>query len=359
MLPCMFVSLYCRPVIVSIEDDRDYQADMVLATLLDDLSHPAETASASTATSFSNTTANTTSAQRLAQPSTVSARLLGQKAAPRIKEDTGMLDDNQEDSAARDTRVTRTLGLGGRHINQHPGRSDVPGSSSSQSATFPSGAEYRQTDLNIPKRYSGGIAEVRHISQPSQLNTDALGRCSVVAAQPSQLMETAAIGGHVPQPSQLNTARSSAIAAQPSQLNTDALERSTAVAAHVPQPPQLSIGRSSAVTRVCHVPEPPQLMETDAIGSDVSTGVDLDIDEEDLMDALFGEDSMDGAVAEGGDMFGFDGAQKEEQRQSTKPPGDEEEEEEDGSIQISNLNESNFLPGTPPSKKVSSVSTMS
>jgi hypothetical protein len=72
---------------------------------------------------------------------------------------------------------------------------------------------------------------------------------------------------------------------------------------------------ASAVSQANHIPQPPQdveFMETGSLsglgGTEGGTveGLDLGMDDNDVMDALFGEDNMDGGVAEGGGFCGAD-----------------------------------------------------
>lgn len=269
--------MYCRPLIISIEDDRDYLADLVLATLLDDSTplnptqttsaaetslHPSQTTSAGASLSSVPTTTADDSAQRLAQPVATSAhRQLGQTAAWR-REEAAAVFDKEEGDSFRDTREPGT--------SRDPGTSTEPGTSREPGTS---------TELGASREGAGGNTKT---GRSSVLPTCSSGP-SVLFPSGSQFRQT-----HSTAPSRAPTGRT----------HTGA----------------------SALPRVSHIPRPPQdveLMETDVVsepgGSNVAAAaarVDLGMDDDDVMDALFGEDDVDGGVAQRGDMFGFNGTHK-------------------------------------------------
>ena len=281
---------------MSIEDDRDYQADMVLATLLDDStpphptqtakeasSHPSHTTSAAetslrpsqvtgsaamaaSVSSFSSaptTTAVEDSTHRQTQPASVSAtrRRLGQTAAWR-GESAAMAFDNREEDDVRDTSRSTTV------VNRNSGRSVILPTSSSGPNVFPSGSQFQQTNSRPPARPPTGatvtssgvgarISQVSHIPLPPH----------DVEVLDVELMETSVPGGK-------------GTAARPD--------------------PRGNVGLDFGPARSAG-------LDLEPGGSNV--GVEFGMDDDDVMDALFGEDYMDGGVAQGGDAFRFDGAQ--------------------------------------------------
>lgn len=198
---------------------------------------------------------------------------------------------------------------------RNPGRNvTLPTSSSGPNVSFPSGSQFQQTNSRPPTSPTAKISRVCHITQPPQ---------------DVELMETSVPG-------------EGTVMARPD------LEQDRG-----------NVGMEIGPARSCG-------LDLEPGGSNI--GVDLGMDDNDVMDALFGED------ARGGEAFGFDGAHDSPRIQPSdggrlkklgqtdrihayfshihvarwKTNSEEELGQESG-----DMNDSNILPGTPPSKKVS------
>ena len=274
----------CRPIVISIEDDKDYQADLVLATLLDNSTpYQSTQTSATDVSSITNTTATTATLQ-VDHTSTTKQRSRQPRAVQNTEADKHKLGEPIRD------------GKGSKQVVSNMKTSDVEIITNRKSTTkssFPTGSQFRQ----------------------------------------------------------LNSNRNSSSSKIP-------------LASHVPLPPTDT-----------------DFMDTDAVYRSSAIPAASRTDDDDVMEALFGEDDMDG-VAEDGSMFGFDQErtaihEKNECLSQQRPLTSETEEHQQVDIEhvralqptmntntnllqheselrsINTLDDSSFLPSTPPSKRVS------
>ncbi len=251
----------CRPVVISIEDDRDYQADLVLATLLDDsLDQPTQTtAQASSMASTATSTTTTTTAPDHG-PTKRSHH-----------SDFSDLEGNESgepsDAAASRDGLPRTR-VGGAN------RAAVSNSTSRNPRSLPARKKLKGTDMNLSRFPSGSLFEQREKTVCSSSH-------------------------HVPIPP----------------CDTDFMDTDS-----TSQPQDAAMSRSSKKTPSLHFHQ--------------------QAEEEDVMDALFGEDNMDG-VAEEGNVFGFDSKRAEDHSPMSRIPPlldhNRQHEEEEGNIPQSEL----------------------
>ena len=225
-------------MIVSIEDSREYQADMVLATLLDDSTPPTQPSTAASTSSSSSIPPAIT--QRTAAATATRGRQQQAGSAVTIlDEDQDGIRDNGEAGA-----LEQTTGNNSR-LDQH-----LCDGGGGPSLSFPSGSQFRK---KVPRK-SSAIAQVVHIPQPPQdvefMETDSL------------LHEDDDIG----------------------------------LGDHFSNSHVEGLGRESHAFS--------QHLGSHASSSHVT-------EEDDVMDALFGEDNLDG-VADHGEVFGFDQGQNRE-----------------------------------------------
>lgn len=236
-----------RPVIVSIEDSREYQADMVLATLLDDStpSHPTQPIGTAASTSSSSIPPVTT--QRTAVTATRGQQQQAGGAVTALDEDQDGIRDNGEAGA-----LEQTIGNNSRS-DQHL--------SGGPSLSFPSGSQFRQKNSRVPRK-SSAIAQVVHIPQPPQ-DVEFMETDSFLHEE-----DDIGLGDHI---------------------SNNPVEE--AVFEHESHAFSQHLGSYASSQ---HVTE-----------------------EDDVMDALFGEDNLDD-VADHGEVFGFDHGQNQESRKLPK-----------------------------------------
>ena len=230
-----------RPIVISIDDDKDYQVDLVLATLLDELQPT------STATSTVNST--TTATQRQQHIAT------GQPHRIDLS-DFEASEFYDEDHQSELTRGAECASQGEPSIrNRNTWKAD-------SNTQFPSTSQ-------DPRASSSNLQQVGHIP---------------TLTRDSEFMET----NPTPQPHSSTTVLSSKV---------------------------------------------PNRTSSHPVADD----------DDDVMDALFGENNMD-EIAEDGRMFGFN---HEREKDSANDAGKPE-----NGFQDSIFDDSCFLPSTPPSKKV-------
>lgn len=236
-----------RPVIVSIEDSREYQADMVLATLLDDStpSHPTQPVGTAASTSSSSSIPPDTT-QRTAAAATQRQQHQAGGAVTVLDEDQDGIHDNGEAGAIEQM-------TGNNSLDQHLCGGGGP------SLSFPSGSQFRKTNSRVPRK-SNAIAQVVHIPQPPQdvefMETDSLLHED----------DDIGLGDHI---------------------------------SHNPVEEEAVLGSESRAAFSQH------------LGSHASSRHVAEEDDDDVMDALFGEDNLDG-VADHGEVFGFEHRQNQE-----------------------------------------------
>ncbi len=326
--------MYNRPIIISIEDDRDYHADIVLATLLDDSAPPPTASHPRQTTPTSSSVANATAA---VSTSTSPQRLQSETATKRDHdvhmEEEGEVDFEHEPENATGSRP----GLAGRRSRPSHHGSAAKGlqkRTSDLSVAFPSGSQFRRGSSRRP----GNVQKTTHIPPPP--------------AAP-----------HV-----RSAAHSSSTMDMPSSSHNSR---------HVAQDPNLS-GSTAWQSNPAHSSTPKAPVPL-PVHASTSSKPDPEAEDYDVMDALFGEDNMD-AVAEDGQMFGFElqadgrsntmdqgltppnttsnrmGAAGGNGSQMDRTAGIEAHMDKDGGkideFATSPPLEDSFLPGTPPSKKV-------
>ena len=320
---------------ISIEDERDYHADFVLATLLDDSAPPPPRPPQTAPSSVANATAASSTAATSSQHQK-SAAVEGDRDA-RLEEEGG---GNGGDVGSRSEQGGGAMGSRPRligHKNKHPGeKKSLNRGTSDSSVTFPSGSQFRRGSSRKP----GKVSRARHVPPPPvEMDFD---RVTAPLASSTARSSSGTRDGH-----------SSQHHAASRTHGTSASQHGSTARSSTPKASAAAPAQTDSSSRPCP-----------------GEGEDYDV-----MDALFGEDNMD-VVAQDGQIFGFEhrrdvsGADGDAMEQGpslsnksrengSQGDGTGEKESvvegmEEGSPERSTLDESSFLPGTPPSKKVRS-----
>lgn len=347
-------------MIVSIEDSRDYQADMVLATLLDDSLaplHPTQTTTAASSFSSAPTTATDGaadgSARRPVAPAATSVRRLGQTGAQRREGSDGQEDgvrqtgsqrsgasrqegaavvfDDGQGAGVRQTGTQRQEGAvvfddgHGYGVGQSGTQRQEGAADDNQGAGVgPMGTKRREgAAVVLDNNQGAGVGQWGQTGTQRGAPVVFDDEHEDNVRRGSRELETSraarqGLGGNrysVGRSAALPTSSSDPKVAFPSgsQFRHTKATLPTRSSAITP----VSHTRSSATAPVSHIPSPPQdveLMDVDALAGEpqgsAAARLDLGMDDNDVMDALFGEENMDGGVTEGRGMIGFDGAQE-------------------------------------------------
>ena len=153
------VVVVCRPIIFSVEDGREYEVDVVLATLLHDNEPPQQTSNTTSTAAASTSMATTHSSSQNARHDG-RAQPAGSDVSKRTEDDQ----DISVSAVGQDMEVDEPAVPDRRHEQSNPESSRAPRLTSAAAAPepqFPSGSQFRRgssSSTRFPNRPLAGIS---------------------------------------------------------------------------------------------------------------------------------------------------------------------------------------------------------